>query len=334
MKIETDQYNIYIYKNELKRLEKHIKKIYKGNDLFVITDSNVYKLYNKTLIDNLTSYNVKFVIANDKSLNTYDEVIHELLSKGIKRDSLIVSFGGGTVGDLAGFVASTLLRGINYVQIPTTLLAQVDSSIGGKTAIDLDEGKNLVGSFYNPKMVFIDTVFLETLTKQEYINGFAEAFKIAIIKDEELYNKLRSNSNLSSEDIKRAIELKYEVVKNDPFDRNERRILNFGHTYGHAIEQKTNYSQYKHGEAISYGMLMALELGVEKGITPLYLYEDIKMVLLKNELVIEPILERKLFTENIKHDKKSDRKGVNFIFLKDIGSTKIVNLQSDELWNL
>lgn len=331
MKIDLDNYKIFLYDNELKRLPNAISKVYKGTRLFVLTDTIVHNLYNETLTETLKNYNLTYLIIDDKSINSYIKTTKELINNGIKRDDLIVSFGGGTVGDVAGFIAATLFRGIDYIQIPTTLLAQVDSSIGGKTAVDLEEGKNLIGAFYNPKFVFIDTFFLKTLDEREHANGFAEAIKVAITLDEQFYNKLRNVSELEIADIKRAVELKRSVVIKDPFDNGERLVLNFGHTYGHAIEKVTNYTKYKHGEAISYGMLMALELGVEKGITQQYLYDDLEVVLLRMNLIKRPILNKDLFKDAIKNDKKNNNKGINFVLIEDIGKTIIVNLSSDEL---
>ena len=273
-------YDIFIEEDGLSHLAKHIKEVYQFDDLFVITDQNVFDLYNEKLIQALIGYKLSFVILppgeKSKSLDTYHQAIQTLIEKGIKRNHLILAFGGGVIGDLAGFIASTLYRGISYIQIPTTLLAQVDSSIGGKVGIDLKEGKNLIGSFYDPKFVFIDPSFLKTLSKREYNNGLAEMIKAGLIGDKKLYSYLLEHDKVTVTEITEAIQVKRNVVLIDPYDKKERMYLNFGHTFGHAIEKKHKYETYLHGEAISYGMLIALQIGIQIGETKEELYQEVK----------------------------------------------------------
>lgn len=333
MKIEMPTYTIEIQKNGLSELGQKIASFYQGKDIFVVSDETVYHLYQEKLHQALDQYQVHTVIVKpgepSKSFETYQRVIASLIAKGIKRNHLLIAFGGGVVGDLAGFVAATLYRGINYMQVPTTLLAQVDSSIGGKVGIDLTEGKNLVGSFYNPKYVLIDPELLKTLEKLEYANGIAEMIKCGLIGDPKLYQALKQQKLVDVEEIQQAIEVKRKVVLIDPFDQKERMFLNFGHTYGHAIEKAHGYQTYKHGQAISYGMLIALEKGIEWNETPKYLYEEVKDLLIQYGLIHQPLLNAKDYEAYLKTDKKQISTGLKFVIINDIGHPKTVLLKEN-----
>src|SRR5690554_1606062 len=322
MKITLQNYDVIIENQCMQTLNQKVSEIYEHEDIYVITDHNVLKLYKDFLIKKLSSFKLHFVSIEpgelSKSLATYEEVITKLLNLGIRKNHLIVGFGGGVVGDLAGFVAATLFRGTPFIQIPTTLLAMVDSSIGGKTGLDLNEGKNLIGAYKNPLKVLIDPAFLDTLPKVEYKNGLAEVLKHGLIGDPKLYEYLKLNDKLTLNEIKRAIQVKLNIVKKDPFEQNERMFLNFGHTFGHAIERHYDFA-IKHGVAISYGMLISLELGIKAKITPANLFDDVKNILLRLELVKEPLLDKKLFIEYIGFDKKNLADGLRFVYIKNIG---------------
>lgn len=328
-------YDIYMYEHGLDHLEKHIKSIHRGRHLFVVTDETVFKLHHQTLIDALPSFHVQMVSIpsgeKEKNINNYVKVSQTLIEMGIKRSDLIIAFGGGVVGDLTGFVAATLYRGIPLIQIPTTLLAMVDASIGGKVAVDLPEGKNLLGAFYNPKLVYIDTIFLDTLSERDYRNGLAEMIKAGLIGDPKLYETLKVLEKITIQEIEQSILVKKEVVIKDPYDLKERMLLNFGHTFGHAIEKKHHYEIYKHGEAISYGMLIALEIGVSLGHTDVLLYEEVKALLLKRNLVQEPLLRREDYLSYIAHDKKFLENGLNFIIVKEPGVSDIITIKELDL---
>jgi 3-dehydroquinate synthase len=327
-------YDIMIESNGLKNLRQYIKNIYEGTEIFVITDQIVFNLYHEMLIESLLDYKLSFVLVPNsekaKSLKVYQETVETLIEKGIKRSHLMISFGGGVVGDLTGFIASTLFRGISYVQIPTTLLAQVDSSIGGKVGIDLKEGKNLLGSFYNPKLVLIDPMFLNTLPKLEYANGLAEMIKAGLIGDKKLYHYLLEHETVTENEIKDAILVKRNLVLLDPYDKKERMLLNFGHTFGHAIEKKHNYETYKHGQAISYGMLIALNIGINLGETKKELYDEVKELLIKRELVKEPLLDLNDYKDLIVFDKKNLNDGLHFILVTKVGETKVIVLKGSD----
>lgn len=321
----TDKLEYEIIFNEtLTSLNEEIKKVYRGKKLHIVTDLNIYNLHHKSLEVALKDYELFYYYATDKDFNNYQKLVNELLKNSFNKTEMIVAFGGGTVGDLTGFVASTLFRGVSYIQIPTTLLAQIDSSVGAKTAIDTSYGKNLVGSFYNPKLVYISNMFLETLSIEEYNNGFAEAIKMALLFDVELFNDIKKREKLELKHIKKIIDYKTKVVLADPYDTGVRRVLNFGHTFGHVIEKTNDYKTFKHGQAISHGMILALELGNRLNITPLSLTNEVKEVLNKKGLLDKPINNYQMYLDDLKFDKKHNESGLNFIVLKRIGQWDII----------
>lgn len=327
-------YDITLSAGVIDQLGHMIKAMYKDVHLFVVTDQNIYNLYRDKLNHVLNDFLVQYVIVEpgekSKSLKTYQSVIETLIEKGIKRSHLLIGFGGGVVGDLTGFVAATLYRGIPYIHVPTSLLAMVDSSIGGKVGIDLPQGKNLIGAFNNPKMVVIDPDFLTTLPRRDYRNGLAEMIKAGLIGDKKLYHTLCNQEEVSEIEIAQAIHVKRELVLSDPFDQKERMLLNFGHTFGHAIEKKHHYETYLHGEAVSYGMLIALEVGIQLGETKQELYDEVKDLLLKRELVKEPLLNMMDYKDDIIHDKKFLSDGLHFIVVTKPGDAKIVTLKMED----
>jgi len=327
-------YEIYIEENGLVNLYKHIKAIYHLDRVFVVTDQNVYNLYHEALERNLLELKVSFVVVEpgekSKSLITYQEVISKLIKLGIKRNHLLIAFGGGVVGDLTGFVAATLYRRLPYIQVPTTLLSMVDSSIGGKVGIDLPEGKNLIGSFYDPELVLIDPSFLKTLSRREYANGLAEMIKAGLIGDKKLYQHLLDHEDVTEAEITMAIQVKRDVVLLDPYDKVERMYLNFGHTFGHAIEKKHNYETYLHGEAVAYGMLIALQIGIKYNESKQELYDEVKKLLLERGLVKEPLLKMEDYIKEIITDKKFFDNELHFIVVPKVGTAKILRLKESD----
>lgn len=335
IKIDMPAYAIFIKHGAIRQLSPKLTDVYGGKHVFIITDRHVSSLYRQTLESALPDYITQVVEIEpgeaSKSLDVYQQVISKLLSQGIKRDHLIIAFGGGVVGDLAGYVAATLYRGMPYVHIPTTLLAQVDSSIGGKVGIDLPEGKNLIGAFHQPNMVLIDPDFLNTLEPREYANGLAEMIKAGLIGDACLYQDLLNQATVDQDDIMRAIHVKRKLVLVDPYDHHERLLLNFGHTFGHAIEQQHDYRTYKHGEAISQGMLMALEIGIRLGVSSQALYDQVKTLLIERHLVEEPLLERQDYLDALIHDKKHMTAGLRFVLVEEPGKAIVKLLQMEDL---
>lgn len=271
-----------------------------------------------------------------KSINEYNRAIEQMIDFGCDRKTTIIALGGGVVGDVSGFIASTFMRGIDYFQVPTTLLSMVDSSIGGKTGINIPQGKNLVGTIYQPKGVFIDQNLLKTLPAEEVISGLGEIIKYGAILDSEFFNKI-SNwvKDLPNFPFAEAIEicckLKADIVSKDEFDNNLRAILNFGHTIGHALELKFGFNKLKHGEAVAYGMLSAS-----------YVSHKLKKIdknqykLLNDTIRSLPLPKLKKLDSNeiltfIKRDKKYIKGKLNYITLKKIGEAEITTGIQDNL---
>jgi 3-dehydroquinate synthase len=275
----STKYEIRIGENVREELFEYLSAKHKGKRAAVVTDDNVNRLYGDSLYKGITEAGLDCRLISirpgekSKSLEVLAEVYEALAGFNINRGDIIIAFGGGVTGDLAGFAAATYLRGITYIQVPTTLLAQVDSSIGGKTAIDLPSGKNLVGSFYQPEIVFIDTLFLATLEERFLRDGMAEVVKYGCIKDKKLFDRLLKYESLQQciTDMEELVyiccSIKAAVVEMDELDRGERMLLNFGHTFGHAVEQYYNYEKFTHGEAVAMGMVEITKRSEEMGLT-------------------------------------------------------------------
>ena len=340
MKLTIDlshsSYDIIIEKGLLNNLSKEIWSVFKGKKIFVLTDKNVDRFYGGRVIKELASfgYETKKLVLEPgeetKSFFTLPKVYDELLNFKLTRSDLILTLGGGVIGDLGGFVASTYLRGVPFIQVPTTLLAQVDSSVGGKVGVDLDKGKNLVGSFYHPKKVIIDPEVLNSLSDRVFNDGMAEVIKYGCIKDEEFFNKLMEYKN--KEEVMHNIEyiihncckIKKEVVEKDEKDTGERMLLNFGHTIGHAIEQYYNYSKYTHGEAVAIGMYEITKISEASFETEKGTADTIKNILLKYNLPYKLDININEIKEAISLDKKNIGNKLNLIFINKIGESKIV----------
>ena len=327
-------YPIIIEDNLLDRIDEEIQKVFKGNKVFILTDENVNKFYGDRISSKLleAGYDVRSLALpageETKSFFTLPEVYNALLDFNLTRSDLIITLGGGVIGDLGGFVASTYLRGVSFVQIPTSLLAQVDSSVGGKVAVDLEKGKNLVGSFYHPKLVLIDPLLLKTLEKRFLIDGMAEVIKYGCIKDNTLFEYLNDTEvieviNNIGTIIHRCCDIKREVVEKDEKDTGERMLLNFGHTIGHAIEQYYNYSKYTHGEAVAIGMYNISLISEERGITEEGTSKKIKNILEKYNLPYDMDINIENILDTMNLDKKKLGKKLNVILLKKIGESEI-----------
>jgi 3-dehydroquinate synthase len=269
------RYDIHISKNISKSiLNKHLGN---KNKVLIISDNGVPKKHINELKNKINNKNITIFILNkgekSKSFSSYKKILNKLLELKFDRSDIIIALGGGVVGDIAGFSAATYLRGIRYIQIPTTLLAQVDSSVGGKTAINVIQGKNLVGAFYNPSLVLISTSFLGTLSEDEYKSGLGEVVKYALIGNKRLRNIIEKNSkdvinrneSILKTIIEESIKTKSKIVTKDEKESGIRAILNFGHTFGHAIEAHNNYKNITHGAAITLGMVMASKLSFFEG---------------------------------------------------------------------
>ncbi len=333
-------YNILVGRGILSSLGIYLKHLNIGRDCYIITNAWLKKKYSKALDLSLThsGFSLRYRLVPDseksKSLELAYAILTDLAAFDKKKNIFILSFGGGVIGDLSGFVASIYRRGIPYIQIPTTLLAQVDSSIGGKAAVDLSAAKNLVGAIYQPKGVIIDTSLLKTLSQRQIRSGLAEIIKYAVIKDPFLFDYLEKKCNsillLKSPDlefvISRCVKIKADIIEKDEFEKKGiRTILNFGHTIGHAIETAGGYCGYNHGEAIALGMLVALDISRMLGLIDKSIAQRIEVLIQKIGL---PYRIEKLRANGIikahYHDKKFQGSKNRFVLVKDIGKVKIV----------
>ena len=341
--IPNREYDIIIGKALLSKAGDLLKEVTDAKSAVVVTDTNVGPLYAQTLVDTLkeTGFNTKVITVaageQSKCLETLESVYADMLDFGITRGDIVIALGGGVVGDLTGFAASTLLRGIPFIQIPTTLLAQVDSSVGGKVAVNLPKGKNLVGAFYQPQMVIIDTECLKTLKSETLSEGMAEVIKYGAIADKELFEKLERIKDTEElfENIEDIIlnccDIKRRIVEEDEFDTGRRMILNFGHTFGHAIEKKYNFDLFSHGMAVAAGMVMAAEKGEEIEITPVGTKKRIEEILLKYDLPITADIDEKTLKAAIAVDKKGVGSTINLILLNEIGQCEICAIEKSVL---
>lgn len=323
-------YPIYIERGILSRAAEKIGEIYHGKKIMIISDDRVFAHYGKKLKRVLSdSYECTETIIPhgepSKSFQTLPGVYSSLLEAKISRTDLIVALGGGVVGDLAGFVAATFLRGIKFVQIPTSILAQVDSSVGGKVAVDLPQGKNLVGAFYQPKMVLIDPDVLDTLPQRYITDGMGEVIKYGCIKEKKLFEDLESYGSFETlkahlpEVIATCVDIKRRVVEADEFDTGERLLLNFGHTLAHTIEQYYHYERESHGEAVAIGMYQITRIAEEKGLTKFGEAERIRKVLEVYGLPIKADISLGKLTEAIRLDKKTLNNQLKVVLLHEIG---------------
>jgi len=308
----------------------------------IITNTTIAPLYLQTVVRSLQKEfkNINTIIIpdgeNTKCFNRL-RMIYEKLSKyNLDRKSPIIALGGGVVGDITGFAASTFLRGIPFIQIPTTLLAQVDSSVGGKTGINLPTGKNLIGTFYQPSLVIIDPQVLSTLKKRELLSGMAEVIKYAVIRDENFFKFLMKNINeilmLDMDKIKKIIKkscrIKAHIVSQDEMEEGIRAYLNFGHTIGHSIETLTNYRYYKHGEAVAIGMAAAAKMAAAWGFCSFETYIKIKQLIEMTGLKTKmPKLSYKQYIKIIKKDKKKIGEQVRLVLPKRIGEVFIKEME-------
>lgn len=337
-----NSYNIEIEKDLIKNVGNKIKELFNGNKVFILTDKNVDKYYGDIAKKSLeeAGFEVsKYAIIpgeESKSFNSLLPIYNKLLDFKLTRKDLIITLGGGVVGDLGGFIASTFLRGVPFVQIPTSLLSQVDSSVGGKVGVDLERGKNLVGSFYQPKLVLIDPDVLNTLEEKFFKDGMGEVIKYGFIKDFELYKLLNSLNSREEvmEDIEHIIytccNIKRKIVERDEKDLGERMILNFGHTLGHAIEKKYGFKEFTHGEAVGIGMYLITKLSEKKGLVLNNYSENVKEILVRHGLPFNIDLgDKDEIIETISLDKKNMGSVLKVVIMKEIGNAEVYNTTID-----
>lgn len=335
--IELDNkrsYDILISPSIRQEIQKTLQHLeYRKCPIAIITDQNIEKHYGG-LLNDIFGITPRLAIKpgeSNKSMDQLTECYEFLINNHIERTGVIFAIGGGVVGDLAGFAAATYMRGIGYYQVPTSLLAMVDSSIGGKTSINLKSGKNLVGAFYQPMGTFIDPNFLKTLPSREFTAGMAEVIKYALLTDKELFDQLEKDPAITQNSpkitalIERTCQIKAKIIKEDEKDvKGKRTLLSLGHTFGHAIEQVTDYKEYLHGEAVSIGLVMAARLSELLGYIDEHQVSRIKTLIEKYGLPtkLRKPLSISSIRKAIRRDKKVEAGTLRFIILNKIGEAR------------
>ena len=337
VELGANSYNILIGEKIFAEVGKFISESNCTKKILVVTDTNVFPVCAMNLTKFLDAEIEIFKIEageTSKTLQSAEKIYTAAIELGLDRKSLIIALGGGVVGDLAGFVAATYLRGVPFIQIPTSLLAQVDSSVGGKTAVNHALGKNLIGAFYQPKAVFIDLETLQTLPEREIKSGLGEVVKYGIISDENFFAYLENNAEkilnrdaeVMAKIVKRSCEIKAEVVGKDEKESDLRRILNFGHTIAHAVEEETDYKKYRHGEAVAVGMLGAAYISEQLGKISAAEVNRLKNLLERLNLMThcEGCDVDKMYSATFR-DKKVLNGKINWVLMKKFGEVEITS---------
>ena len=343
--LEKNPYSIFIESGSINKIAELLKFVTNSKKCIIFSQKVIFDHYGDLIQSQLkdSGLNIEILMVpdgeNTKSISSLENIYSQLIGFGCDRGSLFIALGGGVVGDLTGFVAATFMRGVKYIQIPTTLLAMVDSSIGGKTGVNITKGKNLVGVMWQPSLVIIDPQFLNTLPHREAASAMGEVIKYGAILDHKLLDQIDQNSNsilnlesmtLVEEVITKCARLKTEIVIEDELESDRRRILNFGHTIGHAFETYFGFNTLRHGEAVAYGMIAAAKLSV--------LYTGFKQ---SDFIIIERLIKKvslpklgnfdsKKILQIMKNDKKVKLGNIHFILLDKIGSAVIRNDINDK----
>ncbi|RMF22765.1 MAG: 3-dehydroquinate synthase, partial [Cyanobacteria bacterium J083] len=339
-------YNIEIASKSLSQLGLSLAKLDLGKKVLLVSNPEIFQLYGEKVVSSLI--NNGFSVAkhlipageNYKNLTAIEQVYDTAFANYLERNSTAIALGGGVIGDMTGFVAATWLRGINFVQVPTSLLAMVDASIGGKTGVNHPQGKNLIGAFYQPKLVFIDPTVLQTLPSREFRAGMAEVIKYGVIWDENLFRELENvddldniNEDLLLSIIHRSCQAKAEVVSKDETEGGLRAILNYGHTIGHSVESLTDYRVFVHGEAVAIGMVAAGRIAVKMGLwqeSEAKRQEDlIKKAGLPTNIPVQ--ISAQDVIESLKNDKKVKAGKIRFILPTTIGNVVISDRVTNEV---
>lgn len=332
LKVKTSTKYLITIDSSLDNFNNAVFPYLKGEKIAIITDENVYKFYGDVIKEKLSNKIVfTYVLPsgeNTKSKDKYFELLEKLSNDGFTRSDSIIAFGGGVIGDLSGFVASTYMRGITLIQVPTTILSAVDSSVGGKTAINLEKGKNLVGAFYQPKAVYVNTEFFKTLPSREEMSGFGEILKYALLSKSVSLDLIRQG--VTEKLVYECLKIKRDIVNKDEKENNLRALLNLGHTVGHAIESLSNYN-ISHGECVAKGLLYAINASKKHFNLDQETVIKMQQIIsvfnhdLTCEYEIEDIIDK------MSIDKKNDGKTIKFVLLKDVGKPKIVNLTKEQI---
>ena len=343
--LQNRSYPIWIENDLINKLSELFKPLNQNQKWVVFSQEEIFNNYGEALVCSLKNagFNVESIIYPDgeeaKSLTALENIYPQIIGLGCGRSSTFLALGGGVVGDVTGYIAATFMRGVDYIQIPTTLLAMVDSSIGGKTGVNLPEGKNLVGAIWQPKAVVIDPELLHSLPKREVTSAFGEVIKYGAILDRKLFDLISENLDnlinlknptLIMEVISRCAKLKADIVSEDEREDNKRRILNFGHTIGHALETHFGFEILRHGEAIAYGMIAAGKLSIENSGLKNENYDYLNNTIQRLPLPELPDFDHKEILNIMENDKKIKLGRVHFILLKNIGSAVVQNNINDQ----
>ena len=346
VELGDNSYDIYIGSKLAEELKQFVSVAKFSRKAMLVTDTNVEKIFSGEIRLALESagLEVKVVIIpageTSKSLAEAEKIYTEAIEFGLDRKSAVFALGGGVVGDLTGFIAATYLRGVPFVQIPTSLLAQVDSSVGGKVAVNHKLGKNLIGAFYQPKAVFIDLDMLKTLLSREIASGLGEIVKYGVISDSKLFKYIEDNSykilalehEVMEHIIARSCEIKADVVSKDEKEGGLRRILNFGHTMAHAIEEATGYSRYTHGEAVAIGMIGAAYISYKLGRIDEAALNRLQNLIDKLGMVSRAKdCDVDIMFEAIFRDKKTINGKINWVLMDKIGKVSIISDVPDDI---
>lgn len=331
-------YDILIARGLLSRAGQEISRVCGAGEALIVSEDTVWPLYGAQVERSMQ--NAGFSVSHfvfphgeqSKNLSVYAEILNALAARHLSRKGLVVALGGGVVGDMAGFAAATYLRGVRFVQIPTTLLSQVDSSVGGKTAVDLPAGKNLVGAFCQPSLVLCDPDTLDTLPEATFADGCAEVIKAAMLKSRDFFTSLAKTP--AREQVEAVLEfcisMKRDVVEQDEFDTGLRQLLNLGHTFGHAVEAASNFS-LSHGQSVAIGMVMMTRAAVARGLCKTETLDALCALLLQYHLPVNVPFDAETLLQIAKNDKKTSGKTVNLIVPEEIGRCRIVPVESGEL---
>jgi 3-dehydroquinate synthase len=332
-------YDIFIERGIIDRCGEFVKELSNAEKVVVVTDSNVAQHYQWRVLNSLSKHDIDvkaYVFPageESKHLGTIQNIYKVLADFRMTRKDVIVALGGGVCGDMAGFAAATYLRGIDFIQVPTSLLAQVDSSVGGKTGVDLPQGKNLVGAFHQPLAVLIDPDTLSTLPDEFIADGMGEVVKYGCIKDAEFFEYLENND--AHENIERVIEvcvkIKRDVVSRDEREAGERMLLNFGHTLGHAIEKLGGFKGITHGMAVAIGMVMIAKIGEAHGVTEPGTARRISALCQKYRLPVSTELTPEQLARTAMSDKKTALGSISLVMLREIGNSFTQKIALEEL---
>ncbi|MDO4438333.1 MAG: 3-dehydroquinate synthase [Eubacteriales bacterium] len=335
------EYDVLIGRGILDNSGEFIASVKNPSKIAIITDSVVSGLYLDRVVKSLSKLSceiVSFIFKNgeqSKNINVYSDILEFLAENELSRTDMILALGGGVVGDMAGFAAATYLRGIDFIQIPTTFLAAIDSSVGGKTAIDLRAGKNLCGAFYQPSLVICDCETLDTLSDEIFADGSAEAIKYGMLRDTRLMKYFEEG--IVKENIEdiifECVSIKRDIVNADEYDRGMRQILNLGHTFGHSIEKLSDFS-VSHGHAVAIGTAIVARLSESLGKLSKSDREKLEKILLKNNLQIATDYDKRSIALTALLDKKRNGNTINFILPVRIGESEIYKVGTDEIENL